>query len=132
MRRKLVDCTANAAGFLMLGGLTLCLASRHLGGFGALTGWMAMWLGTCGAIFRQGRHEPGLWRLSGLFLTMTLPLFAALSYGSISDVAQARALSLSACDLCGANFFLAVQVLYLAVVTRTNWSLRKKPAIPEL
>ena len=132
MRLKLVDCTANAAGWLMLGGLALCLESRRVAGFGALTGWMAMWLGTCGATFRQGRHDPGLWMLSGLFLPITLALSATFIYGSISDIAQARVLSLSACDLFGANFLLAVQVLYLAIVTQTNWSLRKKPALPEL
>ncbi len=132
MRLKLVDYTVNAAGWLMLGGLTLCLASRHVAGFGALTGWMAMWLGTCGATFRQRRHDPGLWMLSGLFLAITLALSAMFIYGSISDIPQARVLSLSACDVFGANFFLAVQALYLAIVTQTNWSLKKKPAIPEL
>ena len=131
MRLKLVDCTADKAGWLMLGGLTFSLASHLLGGAGALTGWMAMCLGTCAATLRQGRHEPGLWMLSGLFLAITLPIFAGLSYGCISDIAQARVVSPSVLDLCGVIFFLGVQALYLALVTRTNWSL-KKPALPEL
>lgn len=60
------------------------------------------------------------------------PPFAILAYGSISDVTQAGVPNLSACDICFANLFLAVQILFLATVTWTNWSLLKKPEMPEL
>jgi hypothetical protein len=70
--------------------------------------------------------------LSGLFLAITLPGFAALAFGSISDIARARVPSPSDCDVWGATFFLAVQILFLATVTRTNWSMRKKSVMPEL
>ncbi len=91
-----------------------------------------MWLGACGGSFCQWRKEPGLWMLSGLFLAITFPPFAILAYGSISDVTQAGVPNLSACDICFANLFLAVQILFLATVTWTNWSLLKKPEMPEL
>ncbi|MFI5456355.1 MAG: hypothetical protein ACHRXM_12980 [Isosphaerales bacterium] len=132
MKTKLVEWVIYNARWLLLGGLAFYLASYHLGGFGTATGSMAMWLGGCGATFRQWRHEAGLWMLSGLCLAISLPIFAGLAYDSIWDIAQARAPSLPACDIWGANFFLAVQVLVLATVTRTNWSLAKNPATPEL
>ncbi len=132
MKTKLVDWVIQEARWLMLGGLALFLASRHLGGVGLVTGWTAMWLGTCGGSFRQWRLEPGLWMLSGLFLTISLVSFVVLAYGSVSDIVQAHAPSLSDCDLWVAEFFLSLQVLFLASVTRKNRLLRKKPVIPEL
>jgi len=135
MRTKLVEWVIFYARWLILGGLALGLTGGRFGGAGAVTcGTTAIWLGTCGACFRGWREEPGLWMLSGLFLAMTLPGFAILACGKISEIAQAPVPGPLDYDTWGAVFVLAVQVLFLATVTRTNWSLKKskKPVMPEL
>jgi len=132
MRTKLVEWVIFNARWLMLGGLVLGLAGGRFGGLGAVTCWMAVWLGTCGATFRRWRDEPGLWMLSGLFLAITLPGVAILTWGMISEIAQARVPSLPDYDIGSAVFVLAAQLIFLATVTRTNWALRKKSVSPEL
>jgi hypothetical protein len=131
MHTKAVDCILRNFRWLILGGLVLSLTCRHLGWVGTFTGGAAIWLGACGGAFRQWRIEPGLWMLSGLFLALTLPAFAILASGSISEVAQAGVPNFSACDTWFANLFLAVQILFLATVTGKNWSLLKKLEPPE-
>src|SRR5271170_5717630 len=120
MRTKLVEWVIFYARWLMLGGLALGLAGGRFGGAGAVTCGTATWLGTCGACFRGWREEPGLWMLSGLILAITLPSFAILACGKISEIAQAPVPGPLDYDTWGAVFVLAVQVHFLATVTRTN------------
>src|SRR4051812_37305294 len=90
MRTKLVEWVIFNARWLMLGGLALGLAGGRFGGVGAIIGGTAIWLGACGACFHGWREESGLWMLSGLFLAITLPSFAIVACGVISEIAQAR------------------------------------------
>ena len=109
LKTKYVEWVIYNARWLLLGGLVDYLASQHFGVVGIFTGWMAMGLGASGAIGCQWRKEPGLWMLSGLFLAINLLIFAVLVYGSLSDLAQAAAPSLSAFDIWFGNLFLAAQ-----------------------
>ena len=93
MRHRRLECVISAARWLMLGGMILTVANGWLGGFGGLTGWMAVWLGTCGACFSRRREEPGLWMLSVLFLVFSLLGFATFAWGLATGIAQARVLS---------------------------------------
>jgi hypothetical protein len=116
----------------MLGGLLSGLLVNQVFGLVLVSCWMATWLGACGACFRDWREEPGLWMLSGLFLAVSLSGFMILGAGLVSDIARVRAPSASDCDLWGATVILAAQVLFLTTVTQTNWSMKKKPQMPEL
>jgi hypothetical protein len=128
---KFVEWVVYNASWLLLGGFVDYLASQYSGVVGSFTGWMAMGLGASGAMFCQWRKEPGLWMPSGLFLAINLPIFVVIVYGPLSDLAQAGVPSLLACDIWRGSLFLAAQILFLATVTRTNWSPRKKPEMPE-
>lgn len=126
MRSRLVEWVCLHAQWLVFVGLASALVGYRL------AGWMAIFLGICGACFQGWRYEPGLWMLSGLFLPITLLGFVPLAANSASTIASGLVPSASDCDLWGATVFLAAQVLFLAIVTRTNWSIKKKPEIPEL
>jgi hypothetical protein len=135
MKTKHVECVILNARWLLLGGIVDSVASGQFGVVGVCTGLMAMALGASGAMFCQWRKERGLWMLSGLFLAIYFPIFVALVHLALSDLAQVGVPNLSACDTCDiwiADLFLAVQILFLETVTRTNWSLGKKPELPEL
>jgi hypothetical protein len=120
--------------WLMLIGVVLFVVSPSVG-FGEVTGWMAIWLGTCGGAFPRWRDDPGLWMLSGLFLALSCAVLVFFVSAQLQEVFQPGRVhlpGLSGYDVATATLLLAVQVLSLATVTIANWILRKKSATAEL
>jgi hypothetical protein len=97
---------------------------------------MAVWLGACGGSFRRWRDEHGLWMLSGMFLAFSCVAFTLFVAMVIDEAVRTGPACFSVLDCSTAAILLGLQVVFLATVTCTNWSLRKKttknPGTPEL
>ncbi len=113
----------------LLIGLILMVLSRFFGGLGGITGVALMALGASGGSLRHWRKEPGLWMLSAFFLGLYFPTAMLLTYGLLEEICGRSSSPHPGpifYDFSVASFVLAVLVLFLVSVTRTNWALDRK------
>ena len=110
----------------LLLGVFSFIASRWFDGFGIITGFMAIWLGSAAGCFHRWREEPGLWMLSALILAMCSTFYAFMTWGRIMDIRRQGQVpfpwSLNV-DIVMATLILAVLIRFLATVTYSNWKL---------